>query len=387
LKRLRNAEHFDLFNNIVIYAQDKGIKPQGLLPAWNAFLLSFDKEDKVYKRAARREETAMINAAHKKRKTSYMALKRLVEAATYSETPTVKAAALSLATMMENYIAAYRAPMTEASALIVNLLQDLAKEKNAAHVLLITGATEAISHLTRDNDAFITLFAERTYAEEEQKTEGSLADARVLADQKFMDLVAGINAFYRTNEMQQSKDPEVSATLSDIIMFINSFIHKHEAIYARRNAKYHPDHTPSSPDEEQPGGGGGTPGATVPQFAIAGQETLGDSQQMPGFGTQMSLRAADAQAFAAALYPDAKNGLLSLVDPDTEDEEHFPIADFLFDTDGVTPLGMLVDAPNLYTFFQKPFSGIGVAEAEVVKNGVHLATLSGVQIPATLSEG
>jgi hypothetical protein len=95
-----------------------------------------------------------------------------------------------------------------------------------------------------------------------------------------------------------------------------------------------------------------------------------------------SLHAADA-----ALYPAARNGVLRLGYSDTDDVEDFPIPDFLFDADGTTPIGLLADAPNLNTFFIKPFQGVDVAEAEVLKDGELLAILLDVQYPATMSEG
>jgi hypothetical protein len=387
LKRLRNAEHFDVFENIILHAQGKTIKPTALLPAWNVFLTTFGKEDAIYKRASKREETALIKKTHEKRKTSFMGFKHLLVATSYSETPAIKEAAELLTRVVENYAQANYVPMTEASALFVNLLQDLSKPKHADKIALITGAAEAVSHIERDNDAFMTLFAERTYTEGEEKIEGSMIDARNQTDQKFADLAEAINVFYKMNELQQPKDPEVSEFLSDFIVFINSYISKHESIYARRNPKYQSGSSkPSSPEENLPGEDG-TPAETVPQLIIFAQEILGDSVLMPGFGTQMSLQADDTGAFAAALYPDAKNGVLKLTYPGTENVDSFPIADFLFAVDGTTPIGILVDAPNTNTFFNKPFTGVDTTEAEVFKGEEHLATLLGVEYPATMSEG
>ncbi|MDR2118329.1 MAG: DUF6261 family protein [Tannerellaceae bacterium] len=384
LAHLRNAEHYDLFRNIVHNVEIIGVKPAALLLIWNLFRQAFDKEDRIYKRAARREETAQINEAHEKRKTAYMALKRLIESASYSATPSVKTAADLLLWMMENYSSAYYVAMNESSALFDNLVQDFAKEQHAEKVALIPGAGAAIARLEQDNEDFMTLYAGRALVEEEEKEEGSMFEARKDVEQKFDVAVEAINTFYRINELQVPKDAEVSEALSKIILFINAYLRQHEATYARRNPKYHAGggDQPSPPDGEP-----SEPGDATPQLVVASQETLGESQQMPGYGTQMSLRAADAAAFAAALYPAAKNGILRLGYSDTEDVEDFPIPDFLFDTDGTTPIGLLVDAPNLNTFFIKPFQGIDVAEAEVLKDGELLAILLDVQYPATMSEG
>jgi hypothetical protein len=385
LHHLRNGEHFDLFRAIVKHIQAIGIKPAGLMNAWNHFLQAFTKEDIIYKRAAKRAGTALVKAAHEKRKKSYMALKLMIEATSYDGTPAAKEAAGALLEMMENYAAANYAPMTEASALFVNLIQDLGKDIYADKVALIMGAETAINNLNLHNEDFMTLYEERALAGEEGKIEGTMRDARKLVDQKFAVLVDSINSFYFVAETQTPKDQEVSEALSSIIVFVNSYLSQYETILARRGAGTHAgSNKPSLPDE---GDDPFFPGDGIPQLAIAAQETLGESQAMPGFGVQMSLRAADATAFAAALYPDARNGLLRLTWPETENGESFPIADFLFDTDGTTPVGLLVDAPDIYTFFIKPFTGTDPAGAAVYKGDELLATLTGVQFPATISEG
>ncbi|MDR2119167.1 MAG: DUF6261 family protein [Tannerellaceae bacterium] len=386
LRRLRNAEHFDLFDTIVRHAKSKGtMKPPGLVPSWTAFLQSFDKEDRIYKRAARREETVLINAAHEKRKNSYRALKYLVEAASFDETPGVKEAARVILRVMENY-PALRAPMNEASALFTNFIQDAEKTDHAAKIALITGAGNAIVSLKLHNDAFIDLYAGRSMAEGDDREEGTMGEARTDTDEKFVLLAEDINAFYRANERSASKDAEVSELLSDLIRFINNYLHEHKLIFSRRSGKYTAgsgggSHKPSPPDEEQP------PVPEIPEFSISAQETLGNSTVIPDYGTQMTLRATDTQAFAAVLYPVARGGILKLIDPDTEQEEDYPVADFLFDADGTTPVGLLVDAPNNTTALAKPFNGIGPAIAEVLKDGLLLAILLDVQFPASMSEG
>ncbi|MDR2810852.1 MAG: DUF6261 family protein [Tannerellaceae bacterium] len=384
--KLRNAEHFDMLFNVVLHVKSKGeLKPAALLTSWNAFDQAFDHEDKIYKRAAKREETTLIKAAHEKRKKSYMGFKYLVEAASYDGTPASQDAAKLILSVMENYHSAYYAPMTEASALFVNLVQDMEKENHADKVALITGAAVALANLKANNEAFITLMAGRTFAEEEAKVEGTMSDARKQTDQKFTLFAEDVNAFYRTNERAATKDPEVSALLADIIVFINSYIHKYETTYSRRNAKYHSGgNKPSQPDEELPD----EPAQpAIPEFSINAQETLGNSSVISGYGTQMTLRATDPEAFADVLYPVARGGILKLAYPETENAELYPIADFLFDTDGTTPIGLLVDAPNAYTAFAKPFVASGPAETQVLKDDQLLAILLEVQFPATMSEG
>jgi hypothetical protein len=394
IQRLRNGEHFDLFRAIVKHILTIGLKPAGILPIWSLFLQAFNKEDAIYKRAAKRTETSMIRTTHEKRKKSYMALKLLIDAAAYDGTAAAKEAAGVLLELLANYSAAYYAPMTEASALFVNFIQDLNRDIYADRIALITGAATAIHNLDLNNEEFMNLYEGRAFAGEEEKVKGTMQDARKMVDHQFSVLTGSINAFYRANEMQTPKDTEVSESLTTIITFINSYIGQYETILARRTGGGHSGSgKPSFPGD---GDSGNTPDEpyvpdnpddNIPEFAISEQATLGNSQLMPGFGTQMSLRASNATAFAAVLFPSAKNGMLRLKYVESDTYEDFPIADFLFDTDAVTPIGLLVDAPNLETSFIKPFQSTEPAEAEVIKNGRLLATLTGVQFPAVLMEG
>ena len=266
--RLRNAEHFFLHNNIATEATGTVIKPTILQPVCNTYLKAFHHEDAVYKRSARFEETAGIKAAHEQEKKSYMGLKSLLETATYSETPAVKEAATSLLeNVMSNYAAASSAPMTEASALITNLLQELTGGKHAALLALITDAATFVARLQRDNDAFLALYKERSFTKGEIKEEGTMGAARKATDQAFANMVADINVVYKANELLPAKDPEVSATLSTLISHITTYLRESEEVLARRTSGHHPGkddpYLPDDEEEDIPGEGEGeeeTPG-------------------------------------------------------------------------------------------------------------------------------
>jgi hypothetical protein len=386
LSKLRNAEHFDLMDYVDTTVPLTAINPSGLQPARNTFHLTFVKEDDIYKRAAKREETPHIVAAHEKRKGSYMGAKYLVEAASYSPVPSLREAANLLLGMMDNYKSVHNAPMNEASALYTNLVQDFNKTGHAAAMALIPSVGEAVSQLDADNEAFKAIYHARAQGEEEAKEEGSLREARKATDLAFTALTEGINAFYHANEMLgAAKDQEVSESLGKAITDINAYVHQHEDTYARRNPRYHAgDDKPSRPGEDIPGEDIPAEPA-IPEFSIAEQESLGNSTVMPGYGSQMSLHAVDPQAFADVLYPEARGGVLRLTWPGTENGENFPVADFLFDTDGTTPIGLVADAPAAWGIY-KPFNGTGLADAEVIKDGIVLARLLDVQFPAMMGE-
>lgn len=377
-KRLRNAEHFDFYDNIVNHLRDTTLKPAGLVPIWDAFVQSFEREDVIYKRYLRLEETRNVQEARDKRQKSLVALKLAVETGLYSDQPQVTEAAASLTKVIDNYAAATHSPMTETSAMIENMIQDLKLPQYAAAVALVLGVSAAIDRLKEDNDAFMDVYFDRASLWEGERGEGSLFDARGQTDQSFARLSEAINVFYQANELQQPKDPDVAATLSAAIHAINTYIHQYETIYARRNAGYHVPKD-DAPGEDAPGGGEDAPPA-IPQLAIADQEILGEVSGKPKYGLQMSLRAADAEAFAAVLYPEATDGAVHMVGE--YEESAFPVADFLMDGDGTTVAGLLVGAPGKM-YFNKPFYDGGPAQATVVKDGRILAILTGALYPGT----
>ncbi|MDR2388288.1 MAG: DUF6261 family protein [Tannerellaceae bacterium] len=381
-RRLRNAEHFDFFEIIDHHILPLTLKPAAIVPSWDNFHNAFLREDAIYKRFLRKENTRSINDSHKGRKKSYRALNLILEAGTYSNTPNVQTAAETLVRVMKNYPYINRSPMTEASAMIFNLIQDLKSAKYSPLVTLV-GADTAVDRLRQDNDNFMALYADRAYEEEEEKDEGTLSEARKSVDIEFANLADALNVFYRTNEMQTQKDPEVSLLLSGIIRFVNSYIHQYETIYSRRNPKYTPGKDKPSDNEE-------TPEENVPDIPvleISAQEILGESVSIPNCGTQMSLLAADAEAFALALYPVARNGILQITNPgNAELVENYPVADFLCDAEGA-PIGLIVNAPDSYTFFVKPFPDSDLAPAAVYKGEDLAAVLTGVKYPYTMSEG
>jgi hypothetical protein len=375
-KRLRNAEHFDFYDNIVGHLKNVTLKPASLVPLLNAFFQHFEHEDAIYKRYLRQGETQLVQDAREKRKRSFMALKLIVETGLYSDQPQVEEAASLLMKIVDNYADAPRAPMTETSAMIVNMVQDMKLPQHTAAVALV-GAAAAIDRLKQDNDDFMNLYYDRASGWEDERDEGSLSQARLLVDQSFARLVEAINVFYQASEMQQPKDSEVSTALSGVIHTINTYIRQYEVIYARRSSRFHTpgDYTPggdSSSGEEIP--------PAIPQLAIADQEILGDVPNKPRYGSQMSLRAADAAAFAAILYPAAANGILHL--EGEYEKASFPIGGFLMEADGTTVAGLLADAPEK-VYFNKPLYDGGPAQATVVKDGQTLAILTGVLYPGT----
>lgn len=201
MRRLRNAEHFDFYDLVCIQIAGKVLQCEILLSEWNIFRGAFEKENNIYKRYVKQNYTRLVRKAHADRKRSYVGLKLLVEAALYNSSPMVQPAAEELMTVLKNHPGIYRAPMSEASAMILNLVQDIKRTKYASSVALV-GVADAIGRLNQDNENFMTLFFDRAYSKEEAKLEGRLREVRRLVDCGFARLVNMINALCQINEIQ-----------------------------------------------------------------------------------------------------------------------------------------------------------------------------------------
>jgi hypothetical protein len=239
MRRLRNAEHFDFYEIIYTHITWNVQLPSMLLASWNLFKEVFSRENIIYKRYVRQYDTRLVREAHAERRRSYVGLKLFVEAAAYNSTPAVKPAAKELLRVLANYPGIYRAPMTEASAMIRSLVQDLELPRYAALVSLV-GVGQAVERFKQDNENFILRYTNRACNEEEEKLIGTLYNLRKETDRSFDNLAQAVNVVYRINEMQAEKDPETIETLSELIRFVNSYIRQYETIYTRRNPKFHP---------------------------------------------------------------------------------------------------------------------------------------------------
>jgi hypothetical protein len=378
-RRLRNAEHFDFFDIAVKRLGELGLKPASLIPLLNTLVAHFDNEDVIYKRYLRQNDTKAVVDANEERKRSHLLIKYLVEMNRYSKDAARVQAAEALTKIMDNFADISRAPMTEVTALITNMVQDLKQPKLEPAVTLLDAA-DAIEQLRVDNETFLRLYYERAEGQEDERDEGSLREARTLVDQAFMNLTEAINVFYKVNEQQHPKDPEISASLEEIIHVINSYIHQYEAIYTRRNPKYHP-----SGDEPSTDTPSGEPDDTTPTLTIASQAVKGTGSNA-SLAPVMTLTAADPAAFAAALYPGAQDAAVKIKHSYGSNYDLYPVIGFLTDADAATPIGLEVGPPDANTEFTKPFKGFDIDEpAQVLKDDTLLALLEGVQYPSSMT--
>ncbi|MDR0749204.1 MAG: DUF6261 family protein [Tannerellaceae bacterium] len=369
--RVRNGDHYEFYDEIISFVQERIASLGDLLKLWTVFVTVFQKEDDIYKRSQKSAETGDINEANKDRLDQYRLIRGTVETAAFSKDPAVRQAAVKLSLVMNNFKAVSSASMTQASALIKNLIQDLRRPAYAPYVttLALTAATDALEQY---NDAFKALYKEREHSQGEAILEGNMAYIRPLTDKAFTDFTEALDGFYAVAKV--SGNTAGMETFGAIIDHINFVIHNYSNIYARiTGASSDGSKNKPGDGDDDDAGGGDTP--SIPLFHVA-------SQEVPESGEVMYVTATDAAAFAAALYPAATGG--SLILKSAAEEAILPIAGFKMEADGdgnQTPAALEAAPPSANRYFLSPLLSEGPAEARIEKDGAVLARLSGMVFP------
>jgi hypothetical protein len=377
---LRNAEHFQLHWSIdgFLVLRIPGIVL--LATPWTAYHGAMEKEDAVYKRSQKLEETKEINLYDQKRDDAFKFLGKSIDYESRSLDPARKAAAERLTNLHSNYKGADKKALAENTALITNYLQDLDREENQTAVTLL-GLAPVVETLRENNLAVEQLYDKRSESVNYLREEGNMQTERAKVDKAFEALVGGINALYTTNEYG-AKDPQLRSVLDEIIDGVNARIEQTRLVFSRRTGRKVKGgggggNTPGTPDTPD------TPPATPPHFEMHEQKLYDDSSVIPGKMARMSAEAVDVAAFAATLNPAAKDGELRMFDGHTW--ESFPIEAFVIHTDGSPVSGLVMNPPTANAAFTQ-LSDEEVP-AEVVKNDLVLATLGGLKFPEYISEG
>jgi hypothetical protein len=231
LKSLRNGEHFEIFEEIDEFAEKHKNALGDTVELWNVLNATFKKEDEIYKRSRKASETHFITEAHEKRIEAFRVVKGSVETASHKDTLAEKQAAERLAFVLDNFRKIPKAPLTEASALIFNMIQDLRRTAYAPSVETL-GLTGAVNTLEVRNEAFKALYEEREMDIKQAGMLGNMKYIRPLTDKAFANFAEALNACYAIARLSGKTDEADALNL--IITRINAAISQYETIYAHR---------------------------------------------------------------------------------------------------------------------------------------------------------
>ncbi|MDR1646304.1 MAG: DUF6261 family protein [Tannerellaceae bacterium] len=369
VRRFRNADHYGFYQAIIEFVEPFENLLGEAIKTWLAFKADFGHEDTVFKRSARSTETPEIQAADAERMDAFQVIKLSVDASSHSKNPTEHAAALGLAFVLNNFKQIPHTSMTQAQALIYNLLQDLRLPAYAPHVTTL-GLGDAVNTLEAANDAFRIAFAQREQSLGNALRQGNMKSARPRTDKGFTAVAEVVNALYAIAKL--NGNAAAMATFTTIIDGINNIIHYYENLYAHIGGGGSSDLEEDNDDDDAD---------LTPTFAITAQATLGTGAS----GNRMSLLAADPEAFAAALHPSAEGSVMRIFNAEKDVFENFPVVGFLLGEDGETPTGLIVESFSSKVTFDRPFAGVFDPQTvEILKDDLLLALLTDVLYPATI---
>ncbi|MDR1344311.1 MAG: DUF6261 family protein [Tannerellaceae bacterium] len=372
LFRLRNNEHFTLMMNIVKFITEREVSlPAAIVPLWTALKKQFEKEDDIFKRSAMAVETKYIVEANRERGNNFMFIRRTVEAAAYSAEEELKDASVKLGEVMHNYRSIVSVAMNEVTALVYNMIEDLGKPRYSDAVKQL-GLEDAIASLEASNNAFNDLYIERAERNETSGMQGTMRYIRPIVDKAFKAFADGVNTLHNADKLTGASDKDV---YTPIIVFINGLVDQYELTIARRTSA-----TTTGKDKPDAGNDGDDDETPYPVEPLVPILTVAE-QRIDGAKT-MTLIMADQEAFAAALYPVAAEGMMVLVAESSLDgsHTHCPIKSY-FEMDGDTPIGLCVRPPEENFNFVSPLQSLGPCTAEVTKDDVLLAVLTNMEWP------
>ncbi|MDR1918967.1 MAG: DUF6261 family protein [Tannerellaceae bacterium] len=231
-KNLRNGEHFQYHWSIITFLKELLRPSLGLVSLWNDYESIFQIEYIVYKQNPKAEETKEIKEADEKRDAAFRMLKLSIDAAALSEEAEIQTAGKKLKLVFENYKNAYLKPYLENTALVTNLVQDLKETQHAVYVEQLN-LTTAVESLSAKNEAFETIYNERSIEKHEKELLGTMVEIRPQVDKTYRALMDGIQALYASNELV-GKNAELHTLLTSIIDTINSYIEQMQYVYKRR---------------------------------------------------------------------------------------------------------------------------------------------------------
>ncbi|MDR2498858.1 MAG: DUF6261 family protein [Tannerellaceae bacterium] len=233
LKKLHIAEHADFYESNII-APLAALMPT--LPTvsgiFNALQTIYQKEDDLYKQSQASILTQDVKNLHSKRISLYVYFWNSVAIQQYFDDPALEQAAAKLEFLHKNYKNIPEAVYTDASGLLTNFFEDAEKPEWSALIQSL-GLTALLGKAKAANNAFKTIYHERSFDKTHIAQTGKISEIRIEVDNTFEILVENINAAWTTNELG-AKDPALRTKLLEVKEHIIAAIYQAETNLARR---------------------------------------------------------------------------------------------------------------------------------------------------------
>jgi hypothetical protein len=229
---------------------------------FNALKTIFDKEDNLFKLSQAALQTPEIKLYHDLRVAYFNFLWDSVEIIRLENSPAFAQAIVKLDFLHHIYVSLPSENYYDMSGTIINFLQDcMGAEYQPAIQLLSThpmcNLTAIVQGTKTANDAFMTLYQERSINKEHVGQLGKLSEIRFDVDDVFDSFVDTINVAWSNNEFG-AKDTGLRDKLLEAKEIISAAVHQAQLTLARRGRHKIKDDSNTTDDGTQ------TPNITPP---------------------------------------------------------------------------------------------------------------------------
>ena len=222
---------------------------------WQKYLAAIVKLDNSYKWPQASPQTEVIAGLEKERDRLLTWLYHVVnDHLNLSPKPNTKPAAKAISFILNNYKGWHKANYEEETAMVTNLLEELDKPENAAHIVAL-GIGEIISLIRQNNVDFQALYETRYDIQQVHRVDGNTKEARHDADTAFNELCLAIVALRSMLTAQADIDK-----LDALILSINGTIEQYTIVYHRHVGILKHKKDDDKKDDDKKDDGSQTPG-------------------------------------------------------------------------------------------------------------------------------
>lgn len=257
LSRARNAEHYQLHDDILRVITTEFVSAQGIAPLRESYQALFDTENMCYLQNRSYQNTAELETADKKRDDYFLYIAQTISTGKLCPTEAKRNAAIQLDYALSPYRKAPRMNYVSNTAAVKDFIQKI-REAQYTDAITALGLSDAITALDEVNTAFNTLYNSRSTEVLSRSTSESMKAIRPKVDAAYRELVSAINALYQVNTLI-AKDSTKEQTIGTVIDNVNALVIQLQQTLSRAGVGAKPnfkpgDDKPSSVETEEEGG-------------------------------------------------------------------------------------------------------------------------------------
>lgn len=259
LQSARNAEHYNLYLQVLNIVTTDFATKYKLTALRDAFAAAFDGEDDAYLQSRSFADTKEIDEKDAVRDKRFRFIFLTTESKELSLVEAEAKAAEKVAFAIASYAGAASKPFAENTAMVEDMVKKLQSAEYASYMQTL-GLTDAVVALKTANDDFVAAFSRRADEKRIRSVSDNLKKLRPVTDEAARKLFEAINALYLVNELvdkDQSKETEIGAVIDAVNAEIVQFSETLSRRGVGKKAKVEPDDKPIIPPEEGGGGEGG----------------------------------------------------------------------------------------------------------------------------------